>query len=113
MRLENRIALITGAGRGIGRAIAEAYGREGAKVAVADLTLQAAQDTVTAIEQAGGIPLHEAFQGHTRHPLVEAVVYDCDPQTQFRSLADFASFTKPPRPGGEKQKGAPAEGSRQ
>ncbi|MCP4065528.1 MAG: SDR family NAD(P)-dependent oxidoreductase, partial [Gammaproteobacteria bacterium] len=54
MRLENRIALITGAGRGIGRAIAEAYGREGAKVAVADLTLEAAQDTVDAIEQAGG-----------------------------------------------------------
>jgi 3-hydroxybutyrate dehydrogenase len=54
MRLENRIALITGAGRGIGRAIAEAYGREGAKVAVADLSLETAQETVTAIEQAGG-----------------------------------------------------------
>ena len=40
MRLENRIALITGAGRGIGRAIAEHYGREGARVAVADLTLE-------------------------------------------------------------------------
>ncbi|KEF29851.1 D-beta-hydroxybutyrate dehydrogenase [Marinobacter nitratireducens] len=54
MRLENRIALITGAGRGIGRAIAEHYGREGARVAVADLTLEGAQDTVAAIEQAGG-----------------------------------------------------------
>lgn len=54
MRLENRIALITGAGRGIGRAIAEHYGREGARVAVADLTLESAQDTVDAIEKAGG-----------------------------------------------------------
>ncbi|WP_417565361.1 3-hydroxybutyrate dehydrogenase [Marinobacter sp.] len=54
MRLENRIALITGAGRGIGRAIAEHYGREGARVAVADLTLESAQDTVQAIEAAGG-----------------------------------------------------------
>ncbi|MEA1080127.1 3-hydroxybutyrate dehydrogenase [Marinobacter qingdaonensis] len=54
MRLKNRIALITGAGRGIGRAIAEHYGREGARVAVADLTLEAAQEAVDAIEQAGG-----------------------------------------------------------
>ena len=54
MRLENRIALITGAGRGIGRAIAEHYGREGARVAVADLTLESARETVEAIEQAGG-----------------------------------------------------------
>ncbi|MDI9243719.1 3-hydroxybutyrate dehydrogenase [Marinobacter sp. CHS3-4] len=54
MRLNNRIALITGAGRGIGRAIAEHYGREGARVAVADLTLENAQPVVDAIEQAGG-----------------------------------------------------------
>jgi 3-hydroxybutyrate dehydrogenase len=54
MRLENQIALITGAGRGIGRAIAEHYGREGARVAVADLTLESAQETVDAIEKAGG-----------------------------------------------------------
>jgi 3-hydroxybutyrate dehydrogenase len=54
MRLENRTALITGAGRGIGRAIAEHYGREGARVAVADLTLDSAQAVVDAIEQAGG-----------------------------------------------------------
>jgi len=54
MRLDNQIALITGAGRGIGRAIAEHYAREGARVAVADLTLDSAQEAVDAIEQAGG-----------------------------------------------------------
>ncbi len=57
MRLENRIALITGAGRGIGRAIAEQYGREGARVAVADLTPDSAQEVADVIEAAGGCAL--------------------------------------------------------
>lgn len=44
-RLENKCALITGAARGIGKAFAEAYIREGAKVAIADINYDAAKDT--------------------------------------------------------------------
>lgn len=54
MRLHNRIALITGAGRGIGRAIAEHYAREGARVAVADLDYDTAQEVAEIINSAGG-----------------------------------------------------------
>lgn len=57
MRLNNRIALITGAGQGIGRAVAEQFGREGARVAVADLTLDSAREVAEAIEHAGGSAL--------------------------------------------------------
>lgn len=49
MRLEGRSALITGAARGIGKAFAEAYVREGATVAVADINLAAAEQTADAI----------------------------------------------------------------
>ncbi|UYG03174.1 3-hydroxybutyrate dehydrogenase [Halomonas sp. LR3S48] len=54
MQLTDKRALITGAAGGIGRAIAERYAREGARVAVADLDLAAAEATVEKIRKDGG-----------------------------------------------------------
>jgi D-sorbitol dehydrogenase (acceptor) len=49
VRLDGKSALITGSARGIGRAFAEAYVREGATVAIADINLEAAQNTAAEI----------------------------------------------------------------
>jgi 2-hydroxycyclohexanecarboxyl-CoA dehydrogenase len=54
VRLGERATIVTGAASGIGRAIAEACAREGARVAVVDLNADGARDTVHAIEKAGG-----------------------------------------------------------
>jgi 3-oxoacyl-[acyl-carrier protein] reductase len=49
MRLEGKVALVTGAGSGIGRATARRFAAEGARVVAADLDLAAAQATVDGI----------------------------------------------------------------
>jgi NAD(P)-dependent dehydrogenase (short-subunit alcohol dehydrogenase family) len=54
MLLEGKVAMVTGAGAGIGRASALAFAREGAAVAVVDIDENSARETAQAIEHDGG-----------------------------------------------------------
>jgi 3-oxoacyl-[acyl-carrier protein] reductase len=54
MRLQDKVAIVTGAGSGFGRGIAATFAREGARVVVADINEAAGQETVARIQAAGG-----------------------------------------------------------
>jgi len=54
MLLKDKVAIVTGAGQGIGAAIAQAYAREGAKVAIIDMNGEAADKLATEIRASGG-----------------------------------------------------------
>jgi len=53
-RLQDKVALITGGGRGIGRAAALLFAREGARVVIAEIARDAGEATAAAITEAGG-----------------------------------------------------------
>jgi NAD(P)-dependent dehydrogenase (short-subunit alcohol dehydrogenase family) len=55
MKLQNKVAVVTGAGSGMGKAIATVYAKEGAKVIAADINLDTVNAVVAAIIAEGGI----------------------------------------------------------
>ncbi|MDC8787212.1 3-hydroxybutyrate dehydrogenase [Roseateles koreensis] len=61
MQLKDKVAIITGSASGIGREIALEYAREGAKVVIADLSLEAAAATAKEITEAGGTAMPVAM----------------------------------------------------
>ena len=55
MKLKEKVAVVTGAGSGMGKAIAILYAKEGAKVVVSDINVEAAKNTVSEITSNGGV----------------------------------------------------------
>ena len=77
--LEKKTGIVTGAGQGIGRAIAMSYAREGAQVVVADFNEEMGRETVRLIEEGGGVA---AFS-----------FGDVSKEESVRAMVDFALAT--------------------
>lgn len=55
MRLKDKVAIVTGAGTGIGQATAEVFAEEGAKVLIAEIDAKSGEETVRAIQSKSGV----------------------------------------------------------
>jgi 3-hydroxybutyrate dehydrogenase len=77
MRLKDKVAIITGAASGIGKEIAILFAKEGAKVAIADLNLQAAEATARELDPTGkraiGVAMDVADEGQVDAGIAKVV----------------------------------------
>lgn len=93
--LQDRVAVVTGAGQGIGRAVAEAYADEGAKVAVVDIDEAAAQEVARIIEKNGGTAIGVGCDVSSRADVNKAAATIADQLGTITILVSNAGITRP------------------
>ena len=77
MRLEGRIALVTGAGQGMGRAIVRHFAEQGATVYAADINLDALEETVAGLSERGRVQHCNVTDEASVRAAFERIVADC------------------------------------
>jgi meso-butanediol dehydrogenase / (S,S)-butanediol dehydrogenase / diacetyl reductase len=79
VRLKGKVALITGAGMGMGRAAGLLFAREGAKIVALDVNREAGEETVSRVREQGGdavfFQCDVAFEDHVKRAITEGVSF--------------------------------------
>ncbi len=95
MLLENKVAIITGASRGIGKAIAFAFAKEGAKLALCATNSELLESVSAEIESKfGSKPIHFAFDIREASKIEEAVKKTLDTYSRIHILVNNAGATR-------------------
>jgi 3-oxoacyl-[acyl-carrier protein] reductase len=94
MRLENRTAIVTGAGRGIGRAIAMRLAEEGARVVVCDVEAGFAESVAARISEAGGTAVATAADVTDADQVETVVDHAAERFDRIDILVNNAGFRK-------------------
>lgn len=94
-KLEGRVAVVTGAGQGIGRGIAIRYAQEGAKVAVVDFNADTAAAVAAEIVAAGGTAIAVVCDVSKRDAVVAAAAEIVDKLGAISILVSNAGVTRP------------------
>lgn len=95
MKLKNQVAIVTGAGQGIGQSIAEAFAKEGAATIVAEIDYKNAQLVVEGIQQRGGKALAIECDVSNRNDVEAMVKKTIEAFGQVDILVNNAGIVRP------------------
>ena len=97
--LQGKVAVITGAGSGVGRAASVIFARHGAKVVAADVNQDAVEETVAQVQAAGGTAIAKICNVANREEVRDLVAAAVEAYGRLDVMYNNAGITNLPKPG--------------